>query len=66
MEPIDNAVYTGDHHPNPDDFARLDAGDMTRQEEETFFRHLDGCPVCKAAFEAWVQNGRPSDLNNDT
>ncbi len=66
MEPLDNAMYTAGHHATSDDFHRMDAGDMTSKEEEEFFRHLDECPACKTAFEAWTRNGRPSDLNNDT
>ncbi|MEO6037154.1 MAG: hypothetical protein ABIQ93_01995, partial [Saprospiraceae bacterium] len=67
MEPLpDDKPYHNDHHPDPLDFARLDAADMSEREETALFQHLAGCPTCQAAFEAWVQNGRPSALDNDT
>jgi len=67
MEPLrDDARYTNDHHPDHNDFVRMNTGEMDSQEEEDLFRHLAGCPSCKLAFDAWVQNGMPTDMNNDT
>ena len=64
--PIDDFPYTNDHHPAHSDFVRMDIGEMTEDEQVELMRHLNECQACKTAYDAWVQNGRPTDLNNDT
>ena len=62
MDPLDDLRYHDGDHLTETDFSRMSAGQMSGQEEEEVFYHLDQCPGCARKFRKWIE-GREAAKN---